>query len=273
MGRRTGKVAFSDAKYDRGSERLQPFKAKLVQLLHETFDSGCILDLGCGSGLVSTELKRIGCDVIGVDISLSAVRKYRAAGYTGLICDLEKPLPFKDEMFDGVWISEVIEHIVEYAFLISEIYRVLKPKGKLYLTTPNSAFFGYRLLFLLGKCPTELQHPYHVRFYSYDFLEKCLSNNGFKISHSLGQNIYFYLPDVFVRVLSNLPDKARLAVWKLLELLGLRLVPGMIRGNKLMGYWFGTRLRKLLSNCIMIVSVKRQETVRVRGAKGRAEVS
>ena len=84
-------------------------------------------------------------------------------------------------------------------------------------------------------------------FYSYDFLEKCLSNNGFKISHSLGQNIYFYLPDVFVRVLSNLPDKARLAVWKLLELLGLRLVlVHDSRGkNKLMGYWFGTRLRKI----------------------------
>jgi len=46
-------------------------------------------------------------------------------------------LPFKNNVFDLVTAIEVLEHIKETQLVISEIYRVLKPKGFVFMTTPT----------------------------------------------------------------------------------------------------------------------------------------
>ena len=52
----------------------------------------------------------------------------------------EEPLPFEDETFDYIILSEVIEHMeVDPMYMLSEINRVLKMGGRLFLTTPNCA--------------------------------------------------------------------------------------------------------------------------------------
>ncbi len=45
-------------------------------------------------------------------------------------------LPFKNEVFDGVWIQAVLEHVVDPILVVSEIYRVLKSDGIVYAETP-----------------------------------------------------------------------------------------------------------------------------------------
>lgn len=245
-------ISFSDGKYSGTGEKLQPFKVKMLELANAD-GQGRILDIGCGSGIISARLADAGWDVFGIDISQKGVQHYRRRGFSGIVSDAERDLPFKDGVFDAVWASEVIEHLVSYRNLIKEIRRVLKKGGKLYITAPNSAFYGHRILYLLGKCPTELHHPYHLRFFSLQYLSAALTESGFEITRCMGQNVYFMLPRSFVNRAERLN---RRITHVLLGLLGIRKVEGLIRGDKYFLYGFSSFLPSFFSSAIMLVATR-----------------
>ncbi len=90
------------------------------------------LDIGCGSSHIFTTLS----DPVGLDIRLNKVRYMRKHGrplVNGTIFDL----PFKDETFDCVICSQVIEHIQDDMGPFNEITRVLRHGGILVLGTPD----------------------------------------------------------------------------------------------------------------------------------------
>jgi SAM-dependent methyltransferase len=96
--------------------------------------SGKVLDLGCGlkpyKRLFSNSIEYIGVDIEnpGHDHSKENVDVY----YDG------KHIPFDNNIFDGIFFSEVLEHVFNPDELLNEISRVLKPNSKLLLTTPFS---------------------------------------------------------------------------------------------------------------------------------------
>lgn len=153
------------------------------------------LDVGCGTGSNSRELAARGHRVTGVDISERAIERYRAEGFEGRAMDIESGLAFADESFDLAFCSEVIEHVVRPDRLAGELYRVLRPGGRLVLSTPNSAFWLYRLAGVLGIVVSELQHPMHLRFFSRRSLKRLLEGAGFRTDSALGRNMYAILPD------------------------------------------------------------------------------
>jgi SAM-dependent methyltransferase len=98
-----------------------------------------VLDLGCGDGRFTQEIARIGATPIGVDVAEAALDRARA-GHPDLdfrLAPIDGPLPFDDVSFDVVWTSEVIEHVADTARWLSEVRRVLVPRGRLLLTTPS----------------------------------------------------------------------------------------------------------------------------------------
>lgn len=167
--------------------------------------NGKLLDFGCGSKPYR-ELFSVS-EYIGVDIEVSGhphdnenIDFY----YDG------KTLPFKDNEFDSVFSSEVFEHIFNLDEIINELYRVLKPGGKILITVP-----------LVWD---EHEAPYDFGRYTSYGLSHLLETSGFKVEkierttkyvESIFQllNLYIYrvfekcgtVPGFFATILFTIP--------------------------------------------------------------------
>lgn len=112
-----------------------------------------ILDVACGSGVVSHKCVEKGAIVYGVDINCNAI-KYAKGKHiknsTFIVADAQN-LPFKSGYFDAVVCCEVIEHLHNPEFMIDEVSRVLKENGRICVFTPNSRSFWSIIEYMWDK--------------------------------------------------------------------------------------------------------------------------
>jgi SAM-dependent methyltransferase len=132
---------FYEDLWERLPEQLDPpdLELRLAHLQAGVRAGDRALDLGCGDGRFTAELARTGAAATGVDIAEAALKRARAAhpDLDFRLAPFDGPLPFDDGSFDVVWSSEVIEHVADTARWLSEVRRVLVPRGRLLLTTPS----------------------------------------------------------------------------------------------------------------------------------------
>ena len=145
--------------------------------------SGKALDLGCGTGNYTLELKKRGFDVVGIDASEKMVEIARSKGLNCIKGDAYA-LPFPDRSFDLVMSVTMFEFIHEPERVVEEIKRVLKPGGEVIIGTMNgrSAWFAFKRLKSLF---VETAYRY-ARFYTPGELESLLLNAGFREVESAG---------------------------------------------------------------------------------------
>jgi SAM-dependent methyltransferase len=103
-----------------------------------------ILDLGCGSGVAASMLAQtVGTQVVGIDVSEEAIQ-YARRQFQGPSLRYEvgmvDELGFEDASVDKIALLEVIEHIYpdQAMKVMRECFRLLRPGGRLVVTTPNS---------------------------------------------------------------------------------------------------------------------------------------
>lgn len=166
-----------------------------------------VLDIGCGTGINSLIIRDLGHEVVGLELSKAALRAYLDKGFEGLNADIETNLPFLDDVFDLIFASEVIEHIFNFELLLNEAFRVLKPGGILILSTPNSYFWVYRILYFFGKTAKELQHPDHVQFFNKKKLSNYIKSAGFRKFSVSGRHMYMLFGDRIGRFIKILFPK------------------------------------------------------------------
>jgi 2-polyprenyl-6-hydroxyphenyl methylase / 3-demethylubiquinone-9 3-methyltransferase len=109
------------------------------------------LDVGCGGGLLAEEFAQIGCQVTGIDPSVSSIDTARAhALQMGLSIDYRvgvgEALSFDDAAFDVVYCCDVLEHVADPAKVIEESARVLRPGGVFFYDTINRTLLSRLLI-------------------------------------------------------------------------------------------------------------------------------
>lgn len=127
-----------------------------------------ILDIGCGKGEFEEFLAKSGFKAICVDGVDMFVEEMSKKGYECYEIDLEKQaLPFGANEFDFIFSLDVIEHLWNTQFFLSEIKRVLKPDGTLVITTENYNYWYYRLKHLKGNFEYFTYGSRHKKFYTF----------------------------------------------------------------------------------------------------------
>ena len=182
------------------ARKFDAFKYHRFSKINRFLPKGTIklLDIGCGEGQFYDMLKQQRKDIeySGLDVSSEQVERAKSKGYRVSLSDVSSRLPFEDETFDVVVCFEIIEHVFDTDFLISEMRRVLVSGGKLLLTTPNIAGLGERLRLLFGKIPSCLEYRVaegsngHIRAFNIGAVRTLLTDNKFDIVTITGREFY-----------------------------------------------------------------------------------
>ncbi len=139
--------------------------ALILSLLRKDFPGAArVLELGAAPGAQALGLAEAGYHVTAVDIGVASdawegaaegtmAAEFAEAGIELVIWNLdETPYPLAGEDFDAVVMTEVFEHLREYpATALTEVYRILRPGGCLYFTTPNATYVGNRVRLARGQ--------------------------------------------------------------------------------------------------------------------------
>lgn len=145
-----------------------------------------ILDLGCGSGLITKKIKDLGYQIRGLDFSQEAINKAKGNGIDANLCNLDEGIKGDNEEFDVVWAGDIIEHVFDPIGLLREVNRVLRRNGIVIISIPSDVGLITRLKVLFGisyQTLTYKKHGFfkHHTFFTLRLIEYMLRKNGFKI--------------------------------------------------------------------------------------------
>jgi len=156
---------------------------RFLNFIKDRKQSSKILDIGCQSGDLCSQLKELGHEPYGVELIDELVNKAQSE-HPSLVfikADAEKLIPFSDNYFDIVWAGDVIEHIRFTDVFVNEVNRVLKKGGLFILTTPMHNRLK-TILLTLHKFEEHFDPEFpHLRFYSVKSLKSVLEKRGFRL--------------------------------------------------------------------------------------------
>ena len=154
-----------------------PFNKRLRMALNATsIKDKRILDAGFGFGVLLSILSRYTDHAQGLEISKKQVERtrglFRECGIKNvkLDCGDVRKMRFKDDSFDVVFCTDMLEHIRDPEVALKEIGRVLKPGGSLIVSVPTENLL-YKLGRLLGRFDKSTRH-YHDSGYIHDRIKE-----------------------------------------------------------------------------------------------------
>lgn len=162
---------------------------------------GNIIDIGCGQGILLEKiLKKFQITLaVGIDISPKLCSMASAKNPNATIFNLDAEDiddKFSENSFDIVFMTEVLEHLLNPQKVLVKVSRILKPNGKLIITVPNHDWFLYEKY----KVSREVFQPVDDHFYRVDEIRKLLEQNSFEIRKIRGDEVLFNSYKIFKRI-------------------------------------------------------------------------
>lgn len=188
-------------------------KENILKLLEEN-PQAKLLDCGCDNGEFTVEqAKTIGtCKVYGIEINKKACGEAKRKGIRVYNNDLNIKLPIRSRSIDVIIANQVIEHLYDTDTFVKEIYRILKPKGYVIVSTNNLASWHNIFPLFLGRQPFPsdvCRDPSigklfalwvgdsgslsHIRIFTYYGLRELFEYYGFKVEKMVCAGYYPFL--------------------------------------------------------------------------------
>jgi ubiquinone/menaquinone biosynthesis C-methylase UbiE len=155
------------------------------------------LDLGCGTGVLMSEVGETFHKPIGIDLSSTALSFTKSRVDYPLSQSDARHLPFADDTFDLITCLDIIEHVREDLDCLREMYRICKPGGHLVLSVPA-------LDFLWSEHDEAV---FHLRRYSWPSLKGKVSSVGFRVMKGTYATMVMLLPVYAIRLVSAFTRK------------------------------------------------------------------
>lgn len=170
-----------------------PFFRTVLESHHSRDSRPRVLDVGSGGGFVATGVADI-ADVVVIDLSFDPLRDAKATGLSMIVAADASELPFRDDSYESVICSEVLEHVADPVAVVAEAARVVKPQGLFLFSTPTRTFWSRLLLINVAQrwrltrvLPSDL-HDWN-EFLTTSELTVLLSNAGFSTQKICGIGI------------------------------------------------------------------------------------
>lgn len=170
-----------------------------------------VLDVGCGDGYLLYQLRNSFAELIGLEFSSSrlaqAQKNLDGFRFRGVCGSGEDMSMIASASVDQIVSADVIEHVPDVYLAVKEMFRVLKPGGRLVINTPNVAFIKKRVLLLLGRFPSTSQPNEglgsdllfdggHLHYFTFRSLRLLLQREGFVVESESGFGRFGRLHDI-----------------------------------------------------------------------------
>lgn len=169
-----------------------------------------VCDMGCGDGYIASQARRESKKVNALDISETRAKRVAVRGIDAICADVQS-MPFKNEQFDKVICSEVMEHVINHEAILYEIARVMKSNGKAVLAVPLNQVLVNTLLNVPDKELECLDYEQikikykladtHVHSYIEKALQELIERCGLKLDETDYTYVYTLRLNIFPKFL------------------------------------------------------------------------
>lgn len=158
----------------------------ILQEIKKLKPSGNFLEVGCAGGVFLHAAQQLGFEVYGVEFSEDAAKFARDRFQLNVIAGEIRAAGFPAEMFDVVFLGDVLEHFPDPVDTMMELHRIMADGGLLVVACPtqtNTLFsrIGFIVYDTLGKKARVRLSPYHLFEYRPRSLIKLLKRTGFSV--------------------------------------------------------------------------------------------
>lgn len=206
--------------------------------------AGVMLDVGCGYGWFLRKMQKGGWTTFGVEVNRAAAQLGRDKLGVDIFAGTLSEAQFPSKFFDYIRSNHSFEHISSPNETLQEMYRVLKPSGKLMIGVPNIAGLNARIFkenwWYLGA-------PVHPLNYSVATLSGLLKKNGFRV-HNVEYNSDYFGVLGSLQIYANRKVKERKSMQgRLIKCAPLKIV----------SHWTAKMLDSVkLGDCIEVTAVR-----------------
>jgi ubiquinone/menaquinone biosynthesis C-methylase UbiE len=123
---------------------------RLINII-ELPEHGFLLDAGGGTGRVAQLFDKCSSNIIIVDISYAMLNQAMKKKGLPSVCSKTETLPFVDHSFDRIVMVDAMHHVIDQKITVQELWRLVKPGGRIIIEEPNIKFLSVKLVALAEK--------------------------------------------------------------------------------------------------------------------------